>query len=91
MTVYVDVQNEQRQESRADERSPIRQSAAKRAARAYSMAVRATEQFIVGLPGTPTHADLDRYASLIDRENAAWQVRREAFAALAVHDQAQMS
>lgn len=68
-----------------DEQSPIHQSAAEMAAYAYFVAVRATTQFVNALPGTPTKADLAQYTSLLERENIAWQRRREAFAALGLH------
>ncbi|MEV0267872.1 hypothetical protein AB0H43_03780 [Hamadaea sp. NPDC050747] len=88
MTVKLDVHQEEGQQPQArgwmEEQSPIRQSAAEMAARAYSAAVRATELFITSLPGTPTDEDLARYTGLLKREDAAWQERREAFAALAL-------
>jgi len=88
VTIYLEIP-EQGIRDREDEPSPIRQSAAEVAAHAYSAAVRATAVFVTGLPGPPTHVDLARYTSLLERENAAWQRRREAFAALGLHHQPQ--
>jgi hypothetical protein len=67
-----------------------RHLAAETAAREYATAVRATESFVAGLADAPTRVDLARYTALQERENAAWQQRREAFAALGLHHEPQI-
>ncbi|NUT33426.1 MAG: hypothetical protein HOV79_10160 [Hamadaea sp.] len=68
----------------AELRTPVR-SAAETAAHAYAAAVTATELFVAGILGRPTEADIARFTALQERENVAWQRRREAFAALGLH------